>query len=86
MRDVRAHRKRTSCGCSELAGIRVCSTSFTKVVRWRGFTFYEIFVSQSDFESHNATPDVQAWFDRLPEGGVKVVRMEVLGNRSAPPR
>ena len=49
------------------------------------FIFYEIFVSQSDFEAHNATRHVQAWFARLPEladGGVKVVRMEILGNRT----
>src|SRR5437868_7032884 len=47
------------------------------------FIFYEIFVSKSDFEAHNATPHVQAWFAKLPEladGGVRVVRMEVLGN------
>ncbi|MDM0015307.1 putative quinol monooxygenase [Variovorax sp. J22P168] len=51
------------------------------------FVFYEIFSSQADFEAHNATPHVQAWFARLPEladGGVKVVRMEILGNRPAP--
>jgi quinol monooxygenase YgiN len=45
------------------------------------FVFYEIFASQADFEAHNATPHVQAWFARLPEladGGVKVVRMEIL--------
>ena len=48
------------------------------------FIFYEIFASQADFEAHNATPHVQAWFARLPEladGGVKVVRMQILGNR-----
>lgn len=49
------------------------------------FVFYEIFVSQSDFEAHNATPHVQAWFARLPEladGGVQVVRLQILGNRA----
>jgi quinol monooxygenase YgiN len=49
------------------------------------FIFYEIFASQSDFEAHNSTRHVQAWFARLPEladGGVKVVRMEILGNRT----
>lgn len=48
------------------------------------FVFYEIFATQADFEAHNATPHVQAWFARLPEladGGVKVIRMEILGNR-----
>jgi quinol monooxygenase YgiN len=48
------------------------------------FVFYEIFASKADFEAHNATPHVQAWFAKLPEladGGVKVVRMEILGNR-----
>jgi quinol monooxygenase YgiN len=49
------------------------------------FVFYEIFASKADFEAHNATPHVQAWFAKLPEltdGGVKVVRMEILGNRT----
>jgi len=48
------------------------------------FVFYEIFASQADFEAHNATRHVQAWFAKLPElaeGGVKVTRMEILGNR-----
>lgn len=48
------------------------------------FIFYEIFASQADFEAHNATPHVQAWFARLPEladGGVQVTRMEILGSR-----
>jgi quinol monooxygenase YgiN len=47
------------------------------------FVFYEIFASKADFEAHNATPHVQAWFAKLPAlaaGGVKVVRMEILGN------
>jgi quinol monooxygenase YgiN len=49
------------------------------------FVFYEIFATQADFEAHNATPHVQAWFAKLPalaEGGVKVLRMEILGNRA----
>jgi quinol monooxygenase YgiN len=49
------------------------------------FVFYEIFASQADFEAHNATPHVQAWFAKLPEladGGVKVMRMGILGNRA----
>jgi len=53
------------------------------------FIFYEIFASQSDFEAHNATPHVQAWFALLPalaDGGVKVVRIEILGNRTASSR
>ena len=48
------------------------------------FVFYEIFATQADFDAHNATPHVQAWFAKLPEladGGVKVVRMQILGNR-----
>jgi quinol monooxygenase YgiN len=48
------------------------------------FVFYEIFRSQADFEAHNATPHVQAWFARLPElaqGGVTATRMKILGNR-----
>lgn len=48
------------------------------------FVFYEIFASKADFEAHNATAHVQAWFAKLPqlaEGDVKVVRMEILGNR-----
>ncbi|HEY5807656.1 MAG TPA: putative quinol monooxygenase [Povalibacter sp.] len=50
------------------------------------FVFYEIFASQADFEAHNTTRHVQTWFAKLPEladGGVKVVRMEILGNRAA---
>lgn len=49
------------------------------------FVFYEIFASKADFEAHNATRHVQAWFAKLPEladGNVKVVRMEILGNRT----
>ena len=48
------------------------------------FVFYEIFATQADFEAHNATPHVQSWFKRLPElaeGGVKVMRLQILGNR-----
>lgn len=48
------------------------------------FIFYEIFATQADFEAHNATPHVQAWFARLPEladGGVQVTRMEVRNNQ-----
>lgn len=50
------------------------------------FIFYEIFASQADFEAHNKTPHVQAWFARLPElaeGGVKVTRMHILGDEAA---
>jgi quinol monooxygenase YgiN len=53
------------------------------------FVFYEIFASKADFEAHNVTPHVQAWFARLPElsdGGVKVVRVEILGNDGSPAR
>src|SRR5262245_35771419 len=53
------------------------------------FIFYEMFANQRDFEAHNATPYVQAWFAKLPEladGGVKVVRMEIVGNNTASPR
>lgn len=49
------------------------------------FVFYEIFATQADFEAHNATPHVKSWFAKLPglaEGGVTVLRMEILGNRS----
>lgn len=52
------------------------------------FVFYEIFATQADFEAHNATPHVQSWFAKLPEladGGVKVVRMEILGNTPVSP-
>ena len=47
------------------------------------FVFYEIFASRADFEAHNATPHVQAWFAKLPElaaGGVQVMRLELRGN------
>ena len=53
------------------------------------FVFYEIFASRADFDAHNATPHVQAWFARLGElalGGVKVVRMDVLGHAPLPSR
>ena len=45
------------------------------------FIFYEIFANEADFEAHNAMPYVQEWFAKLPEladGGVTVMRMEVL--------
>ena len=45
------------------------------------FIFYEIFANQADFESHNAMPYVKDWFAKLPElaeGGVKVLRMQIL--------
>ena len=48
------------------------------------FVFYEIFATRMDFDAHNATPHVQAWFKRLPElaeGGVQVTRLQILGNR-----
>jgi quinol monooxygenase YgiN len=49
------------------------------------FIFYEVFANKEDFEAHNAMPYVKAWLARLPElseGGVTVMRMEVLnGNR-----
>ncbi|HVJ44197.1 MAG TPA: putative quinol monooxygenase [Dongiaceae bacterium] len=46
------------------------------------FIFFEVFASQADFEAHNAKPYVKAWLARLPElaqGGVEVMRLEVLG-------
>jgi quinol monooxygenase YgiN len=48
------------------------------------FVFYEIFATQADFEAHNATPHVQAWFKLLPElatGEVKATRMQILNNQ-----
>jgi len=48
------------------------------------FVFYEIFASKADFDAHNATPHVQAWFAKLPtlaDGGVKAVPLEILGNQ-----
>ena len=45
------------------------------------FIFYEIFANKADFEAHNAMPYVKDWFEKLPElaeGGVTVMRMEVL--------
>lgn len=45
------------------------------------FIFYEIFASKADFEAHNAMPYVVDWFAKLPDladGGVEVLRMEVL--------
>ena len=45
------------------------------------FIFYEVFANQADFDAHNAMPYVKEWFTKLPEladGGVKVMRMEIL--------
>jgi quinol monooxygenase YgiN len=45
------------------------------------FIFYEVFANQADFDAHNAMPYVKDWFAKLPEladGGVKVMRMEIL--------
>lgn len=45
------------------------------------FIFYEIFANRADFEAHNAMPYVKDWFAKLPEladGGVQVMRMEIL--------
>jgi quinol monooxygenase YgiN len=45
------------------------------------FIFYEVFATQADFEAHNAMPYVKDWFAKLPElaeGGVKVMRMQML--------
>jgi quinol monooxygenase YgiN len=45
------------------------------------FIFYEVFANQKHFEAHNQMPYVKAWFAQLPElaqGGVEVMRMEVL--------
>lgn len=47
------------------------------------FIFYEIFATKADFDAHNNTPHVQAWFARLPElaeGDVKVTHMQLRGN------
>lgn len=47
------------------------------------FIFYEVFATVEDFEAHNAMPYVKDWFAKLPtlaEGGVQVMRMEVLGH------
>ncbi|QDF41448.1 putative quinol monooxygenase [Bradyrhizobium symbiodeficiens] len=46
------------------------------------FVFYEIFATKDAFEAHNAMPYVKDWFAKLPalaEGGVQVMRMEILG-------
>jgi|SRR5215468_10530034 quinol monooxygenase YgiN len=45
------------------------------------FIFYEVFANQADFNAHNEMPYVKEWFTKLPslaEGGVKVMRMEIL--------
>ena len=47
------------------------------------FIFYEVFATKEDFEAHNAMPYVKDWFAKLPalaDGGVQVMRMEVLGH------
>jgi quinol monooxygenase YgiN len=51
------------------------------------FIFYEIFATKADFEAHNATPHVQAWFARLPElaaGPVSVTPMQLRGGPPGP--
>ena len=48
------------------------------------FIFYEVFANQADFEAHNTMPYVKEWFTKLPEladGGVKVMRMEILAKQ-----
>lgn len=45
------------------------------------FIFYEVFANREHFEAHNNMPYVKAWFAKLPDlaqGGVEVMRMEVL--------
>jgi quinol monooxygenase YgiN len=45
--------------------------------------FYEIFANQADFDAHNETPYVKARFAKLAalaDGGVKVMRMEILNS------
>jgi quinol monooxygenase YgiN len=47
------------------------------------FVFYEVFATKEDFEAHNTMPYVKDWFAKLPtlaDGGVQVMRMEVLGH------
>jgi quinol monooxygenase YgiN len=45
------------------------------------FIFYEVFANQADFDAHNEMPYVKDWFTKLlvlADGGVKVMRMEIL--------
>ncbi|TCU65115.1 quinol monooxygenase YgiN [Bradyrhizobium sp. R2.2-H] len=45
------------------------------------FVFYEVFATKDDFEAHNAMPYVKDWLAKLPalaEGGVQLMRMEIL--------
>jgi quinol monooxygenase YgiN len=47
------------------------------------FIFFEVYANKADFEAHNSQPYVQAWFAKLSEladGGVKVMRMEILNS------
>ena len=47
------------------------------------FIFFEVFATRDDFDAHNSKSYVKDWFAKLPEladGGVQVMRMEVLGN------
>lgn len=51
------------------------------------FIFYEIFATKADFDAHNATPHVRAWFARLPElavGDVTATHMQILNNMATP--
>lgn len=53
------------------------------------FIFYEIFAGKVDFEAHNRSAHVQAWFSRLPEladGEVTVTHMKLLGDDNSTPR
>lgn len=48
------------------------------------FVFYEVFANEQDFNAHNETPYVKAWFARLAElaeGPVKVTKLQILGPR-----
>jgi quinol monooxygenase YgiN len=48
------------------------------------FIFYEVFANQADFDAHNAMPYVKDWFTEirdLADGGVKVMRMEILAKQ-----
>ena len=45
------------------------------------FIFYEVFVSEADFEAHNAQPYVKSWIAQLPElalGDVQATKMKIL--------
>jgi hypothetical protein len=59
----------------------VSQGAYSVVAEVRAKPGKEVFANQADFEAHNAMPYVRDWFAKirdLADGGVKVMRMEIL--------